>query len=174
MEHLAGLLCEVVAILLQGRSLVAAGARAATHAHGLLALTHHADHLPSFPGIRHAGQQAGGGMHRKLHREALASSTSHRVCAAGWAQQVWAAIKAKQWYNCAVIALHSGRTGPACSRYGGAAASRVHLGPDLLGVSSHRLQHTSSNALTLSKQAKQDVLSANVVVACTSWAGHPP
>lgn len=42
----------------------------------------------------------------------------------------------------------------------------THLCADLAGVSAQGLQHACSHALALAQQAQQDVLRANVVVAC--------
>ena len=42
----------------------------------------------------------------------------------------------------------------------------VYLRSDLGGVSPQRLQHTCCHTLSLAQQAEQDVLGADVVVAC--------
>ena len=42
--------------------------------------------------------------------------------------------------------------------------------PDLVALNSHGLQHTAGNAVTLTQHAQEDVLCADVVVACTVHA----
>ena len=46
----------------------------------------------------------------------------------------------------------------------------THLVTNLAGLRAHRLQHTGSDALALAQEAEEDVLGADVAVACMATA----